>query len=54
MLDTYTQPAQGYRITYITLDDLQLHFETQVAVAGEDGELILLEAPTPPAERRAL
>ncbi|WP_296284275.1 type III secretion system co-regulatory protein PtrC [Pseudomonas sp.] len=44
----------AYRITYITLDEVQLHFETEIAVPDEDGGLALLRAATPPAERRAL
>jgi hypothetical protein len=45
---------EAYRITYITLDEVQLHFETEIAVTDEDGSLALLRAATPPAERRAL
>ncbi|MBB4866687.1 hypothetical protein HNP46_005594 [Pseudomonas nitritireducens] len=44
----------AYRITYITLDEVQLHFETQIAVPDEDGGLALLQAATSPTERRAL
>lgn len=47
-------PDAAYRITYITLDEVQLHFETEIAVPDEDGGLALLSAATPPAERRAL
>ncbi|MEP9319890.1 type III secretion system co-regulatory protein PtrC [Pseudomonas sp. LABIM340] len=46
--------TEAYRITYITLDEVQLHFETEIAVPDEDGGLALLRAATPPAERRAL
>ncbi len=45
---------EAYRITYITLDELQLQFETQIAVTEADGSLALHRAATPPAERRAL
>lgn len=45
---------EAYRITYITLDELNLHFETQVAIEDAEGELVLHEAPTLPDERRAL
>ncbi|SDI49563.1 type III secretion system co-regulatory protein PtrC [Pseudomonas panipatensis] len=44
----------AYRITYITLDDVQLHFETEIAIADGDGGLTLQQSATPPAERRAL
>ncbi len=44
----------AYRITYITLDEVQLHFETQVAVTDEDGGLALHSAATLPEERRVL
>lgn len=44
----------AYRITYVTLDELNLRFETQEAVADDTGELVLREAPTLPDERRAL
>lgn len=45
---------EAYRITYITLDELQLQFETEIAVTEADGSLALHRAATPPAERRAL
>lgn len=44
----------AYRITYITLDDVQLHFETEIAIADGDGGLTLQQSATPPGERRAL
>ncbi|MDN6858582.1 type III secretion system co-regulatory protein PtrC [Pseudomonas sp. CAN2814] len=47
-------PDADYRITYITLDEVQLHFETEIAVADEDGGLALVQAATSPSERRAL
>ena len=45
---------EAYRITYITLDEVQLHFETQVAVTDEEGGLALHNATTLPEERRVL
>ena len=48
------QGHEAYRITYITLDEMSLHFETQVAFEDADGELVLREAPTLPDERRVL
>lgn len=53
-LPTMTSTDEAYRITYITLDELQLHFETEIAVTEEDGSLALHRAATSPAERRAL
>jgi hypothetical protein len=50
----HTQSTEAYRITYITLDEVQLHFETQIAIADENGGLALVQAATPPSERRAL
>ncbi|MCP1652429.1 type III secretion system co-regulatory protein PtrC [Pseudomonas nitroreducens] len=47
-------PDAAYRITYITLDEVQLHFETQVAVTDEEGGLELHSAATLPEERRVL
>ncbi|WP_448680518.1 type III secretion system co-regulatory protein PtrC [Pseudomonas nicosulfuronedens] len=47
-------PDAAYRITYITLDEVQLHFETEIAVTDEEGSLALLSAATLPEERRAL
>ncbi|QRY78081.1 hypothetical protein JVX91_21120 [Pseudomonas sp. PDNC002] len=44
----------AYRITYITLDEVQLHFETEIAVTDDEGSLALLRAATPPEERRVL
>ncbi|KJK03264.1 hypothetical protein UB43_01765 [Pseudomonas sp. 21] len=44
----------AYRITYITLDEVQLHFETQIAVPDEEGGLALHSAATLPEERRVL
>lgn len=49
-----TSIDEAYRITYITLDDLQLHFETEIAVTEEDGSLALHRTATLPAERQAL
>lgn len=49
-----TRNDEAYRITYITLDEVQLHFETEVAITEEDGSLALRRAATLPAERRAL
>ncbi|WP_152223941.1 type III secretion system co-regulatory protein PtrC [Pseudomonas sp. SCB32] len=45
---------EAYRITYVTLDELQLQFETQIAVTEADGSLALHRAATLPDERRAL
>lgn len=53
-LPIMTSTDEAYRITYITLDELQLHFETEIAVTEEDGSLALHRAATLPAERRAL
>ncbi|BAU74275.1 type III secretion system co-regulatory protein PtrC [Metapseudomonas furukawaii] len=43
-----------YQVTHVTLDDLRLHFETEVAVSLEDGSLAVRRAPTPASERKAL
>jgi hypothetical protein len=43
-----------YQVTHVTLDELRLHFETEVVVSLEDGSLALRKAPTPAAERKAL
>ncbi|MFV3369508.1 type III secretion system co-regulatory protein PtrC [Pseudomonas sp. NY15435] len=45
---------EAYRITYITLDELQLHFETEVAVTDAEGSVALHRAATLPEERRVL
>jgi hypothetical protein len=43
-----------YQVTHVTLDELRLHFETEVVVSLEDGSLAVRKAPTPAAERKAL
>ncbi|MOA67436.1 hypothetical protein D3C78_1946170 [compost metagenome] len=43
-----------YQITHVTLDELRLHFETEVLIGLEDGSLAVRQAPTPAAERKAL
>ncbi|MCY1216756.1 hypothetical protein D9M68_518960 [compost metagenome] len=43
-----------YQVTHVTLDELRLHFETEVVVGLEDGRLAVRQAPTPVAERKAL
>jgi hypothetical protein len=43
-----------YQVTHVTLDELRLHFETEVVVSLDDGRLAVREAPTPVAERKAL
>ncbi|MHB9797643.1 type III secretion system co-regulatory protein PtrC [Pseudomonas sp. MT3] len=53
-LPTMSRVDEAYRITYITLDELQLQFETEIAVTDEEGSLVLHRAATLPAERRAL
>ncbi|MBD9679382.1 hypothetical protein IB274_21925 [Pseudomonas sp. PDM18] len=50
----HTHSTEAYRITYITLDEVQLHFETEIAVTDEEGGLALLSATTLPEERRVL
>ncbi|MBT8769534.1 type III secretion system co-regulatory protein PtrC [Pseudomonas boanensis] len=45
---------QLYQVTHVTVDDLRLRFETEVAVSLEDGSLAVRQAPTPIAERKAL
>lgn len=45
---------EAYRITYITLDEVQLHFETEIAITDAEGSLALHRAATPPEERRVL
>ena len=47
-------PDETYRITYITLDEMQLRFETEIAIAEDDGSLALLRVATLPTERQAL
>ena len=53
-MPTPTHSTEAYRITYITLDEVQLHFETEIAVPDGDGGLALHSAATLPDERRAL
>ncbi|BAN48922.1 type III secretion system co-regulatory protein PtrC [Metapseudomonas resinovorans] len=43
-----------YQVTHVTLDELRLHFETEVVVSLEDGSLAVRKTPTPAAERKAL
>ncbi|MDH4567494.1 hypothetical protein E8E95_12455 [Pseudomonas sp. BN414] len=43
-----------YQVTHVTLDELSLHFETEVVVGLDDGTLAVRKAPTPVAERKAL
>ncbi len=43
-----------YQVTHVTLDELRLHFETEVVVSLDDGSLAVRKAPTPVAERKAL
>ncbi|MBO3273890.1 type III secretion system co-regulatory protein PtrC [Pseudomonas schmalbachii] len=44
----------AYRITYITMEDQNLQFETQIAITSESGVLALWQAPTLPSERKEL
>ncbi|MFZ6044855.1 type III secretion system co-regulatory protein PtrC [Pseudomonas sp. CR3202] len=43
-----------YQVTHVTLDEVHLHFETEVVVSLGDGSLAVRKAPTPAGERKAL
>ncbi|MCY1267206.1 hypothetical protein D3C76_594390 [compost metagenome] len=44
----------AYRITYITVEDQDLQFETQIAIHNDGRLLSLCAAPTLPSERKEL
>ncbi|CAD5109579.1 type III secretion system co-regulatory protein PtrC [Zestomonas carbonaria] len=45
---------QAYGVTYASLEDGQLLFESELAFQLEDGSLLTLHLPTPPGERQAI
>lgn len=49
-----TLPLNGYGITYVTLDDNGLFFESELAIHLDDGALLSLPMPTRQSERLAI
>jgi hypothetical protein len=47
-------PLNGYGITYVTLDDHGLYFESELAIHLDDGGLLSLPMPTEQNERLAI
>lgn len=47
-------PLNGYGITYVTLDDNGLFFESELAIHLDDGALLSLPMPTRQSERLAI
>ncbi|MBM7059250.1 hypothetical protein JQX08_00885 [Pseudomonas sp. UL073] len=45
---------QAYGVTYASLEDDQLCFESELAFQLDDGSLLTLHLPTPNQERRAI
>jgi len=43
-----------YGITYVSLDEGRLHFESEAAVHLEDGSLLTLRMPTRQSEKQAI
>ncbi|SDL55133.1 type III secretion system co-regulatory protein PtrC [Pseudomonas indica] len=44
----------GYGVTYATLDETGLHFESELAIHLRDGNLLTLKMPTRQSEQRAI
>jgi hypothetical protein len=44
----------AYGVTYATLDDSGLHFESEVAIQLLDGHVVTLKMPTQISERQAI
>ncbi|PTQ74076.1 type III secretion system co-regulatory protein PtrC [Pseudomonas sp. GV071] len=44
----------AYGVTYATLDESGLHFETELAIQLLDGHLVTLKMPTHLSERQAI
>jgi|GEM_PF-1078907 len=44
----------AYGVTYATLDESGLHFETELAIQLMDGHLVTLKMPTQISERQAI
>ncbi|MGY4531926.1 hypothetical protein ACVW0Y_001042 [Pseudomonas sp. TE3786] len=49
-----TTSENAYGVTYATLDESGLHFETELAIQLLDGHLVTLKMPTQITERQAL
>ncbi|MFI8481046.1 type III secretion system co-regulatory protein PtrC [Pseudomonas sp. NPDC078700] len=43
-----------YAVTYATLDDRGIHYESELAIQLADGKLATLRMPTQLSERRAI
>ncbi|MBD9414999.1 hypothetical protein IB234_10550 [Pseudomonas sp. PDM16] len=46
--------TSSYGVTYVSLDDSGLHFESEAAVHMEDGSLLTLRMPTRQSEKMAI
>lgn len=44
----------AYGVTYATLDESGLHFETELAIQLMDGHVVTLKMPTQLSEREAI
>lgn len=44
----------GYGVTYATLDETGLHFESELAIHLRDGSLLTLKMPTRQSEQHAI
>ncbi|OES66466.1 hypothetical protein A7R79_24270, partial [Pseudomonas aeruginosa] len=47
-------PARPYGVTYVSLEDCTLHFETEYIIERRDGSLAHMPMRTPVSEREAL
>ena len=46
--------SNSYGVTYVSLSDSGLHFESEAAVHMEDGSLLTLRMPTRQSEKMAI
>ncbi len=46
--------TSSYGVTYVSLSDSGLHFESEAAVHMEDGSLLTLRMPTRQSEKMAI
>ncbi|MCY1277681.1 hypothetical protein D9M68_151440 [compost metagenome] len=44
----------AYGVTYASLENCELSFESELAFQLDDGSLLTLHLPTPPGERQAI
>ncbi|MCS7503853.1 hypothetical protein N0002_18220 [Pseudomonas aeruginosa] len=54
MLSARSRKAPTYGVTYVSLEDCTLHFETEYIIERRDGSLAHMPMRTPVSEREAL